>query len=194
MPRGRKIMLTLVDIDTDLVREMFAKYGTKCEHPMCKDAPEPAYGVYQNGVVFMFLCHGHWAWASGLTGLPKFDWDKRANARMRELMNTLSYVHTNMNTGFALEEAVRTRNETLKEVTKLKTQEDGKIRRDLRRQIRESGVKIGSPDESLAAARAKVNDRQTGSPVKQPTPRTDGRVNLLIPRLVIGKLNTKEES
>jgi hypothetical protein len=103
---------------------------------------------------------------------------------MMELLLRRSYVWQNNESGFALEAAIATREETLRKIKRLEATAHSRERADLRRQILESGIKPGTPDDELTTARGRqVRREQAGrAPVG---PQGDRKIDLLVGMLVV---------
>jgi hypothetical protein len=185
------VNLPIVEVDLDLYREMFLRYGTMCELAECK--PMPAHAPYQTGLAFIFLCETHFDHGSTRLGHAKTLWDRRMGERMRDLMHRHSYVESNIAGGHALERAVAAREEVLAEIVKIQKKQVASEKRDLRRQIRDAPGKIGAADDSLLSARQRQENRvaEGGKPAG---PKPVNRVALLIPRLIVGKSDSQEET
>lgn len=180
MPTGRPLRLPQAVVDPTWLREQFAIYGTECEVPRCG---QPADWYRQTDYVFIYLCGEHDGDIGTLTQAELQRFDRMMAEHMWYLWTRKLYVHVNNDSGFELEAMLAERDALLSKQRRADAAAPGKIRRELRKGIQQSGTKIGAPDDELITARGRNHLRQLiGKSPLGPGPKAK---TSLVPRLVI---------
>jgi hypothetical protein len=190
---GRKIVVVdPADIDLAEFQVMFKINGTLCEAPECADDRQPAYGPYPTERSFAFLCESHYNEAHARIGHARHRWNSQLAAHMLTLLNRLSYIYENAESGGELEEQLLIRAQVEADIKRTKAGAQAAERREIRRQINASGESIGLADDEILTARQRQDGRVAagGKPVG---PAPVSRVEKLLPRLIVGSTRPKKE-
>lgn len=163
---GIKLRGTDQNIPRDKMLEWFKQEGTTCESLACWSENVPAYDYHVTRVSFVFLCKACKIGVLTMHPDVRKNWERDLGVNMYSQLMKRSYVVANVNSGFALEEAIEERENLLDELAKIKQKEEAAQRRELRKAIRESSTKIGAPDEELITARQRQEIRRlSGLPI-----------------------------
>lgn len=194
MPIGRKLNVDRVELKFDFIHPLLVKNGSTCEAVECASKPQPAWFYLQTEWSFILICKAHYDFVQLMPASVRLYWDKRLAEYMYEKFLERSYAHMNVKSGLLLEEAMTARIEAEKEIARLEAKQDGVERRELRKAIKASGTRIGSPDDELLVARQKQDLRvKLGHARIGPASQTPAKIRLLKSRLLIPKMNVEEE-
>jgi hypothetical protein len=169
------------------MQRWFRENDSRCEWPACKDDPQPAEYWYQTMWSFVWLCGEHFEFTETLHDGPpnvKLMWDKKLAEFMYSKLLVFSYVHTNAQSGGALEAAIDARNEAAIKLGKAEQRAPAQARRETRAAIKASDIKIGSPDDDLVTSRGRQIQRKR-SGAKQLGPSSSAGLTVLRAKLTV---------
>lgn len=169
MPVGRKLDVGPIVLDFELINGLLAQHETTCETPACyhrDGGPEPAWYYYQTTWSFAWVGQGCYEYAQTLSGVRRDKYDRELAEHMMELLLVRSYAHQNRKSGFLLERSIAARDKIEKEIKRLEKHDAGLERRELRKAIADSHIKVGAPDDELLVARQRQDLRvRLGKPM-----------------------------
>jgi len=87
-------------------------------------------------------------------------WDRKLAEYRYEQLLVRSYTHQNTKSNFRLEDLMAEREATQRALKKAEVTSRASEVREVRKAIRESDVKIGSPDDSILLARQRQDERE----------------------------------
>lgn len=181
MPVPIRLKISKAQLDLDELRLHLTNAGTTCESPRCD---QPAVTYHQSSWSFAYICLGH----QGLIGtLPPdllLEWEMELAEHLFEMFLMFSFTHQNIQTEFALQEAVNERVRIEREIKAAERKRSSQERRELRTAINRSQISIGTPDDQLLVARQRQAIRKAHGKPLIGVQKKD-KVAILRPKLIV---------
>lgn len=156
----KKLSLPIPQVNETWVAGMCHAFGAHCEAPRCA---LPADSVFLHEIVAALLCGTHLAQAKAAPNSAAI-WLRKALA---DGLMLHSFDIANKESGGALLRRLRQRDLELVRQKKLLAGREKSEARELRKLVRESGIKVGAPDDALLVARQRQDlRRQMGEPIR----------------------------
>ena len=156
----KKLSLPIPTVDEAWVADMCRAFGAHCEAPRCA---LPAESVFLHEIVAALVCEMHLAQAEAAPN-PTAIWLRKALA---DGLMLHSFEIANRESGGALLRRLRQRDLELVKQKELLAGRKKDEARELRKLVRESGIKVGAPDDALLVARQRQDLRsRMGEPIR----------------------------
>lgn len=159
MPIKAMMLLPIPEVDDTWVADMLASHRTHCEMTRCALA---ATQVYFYPPVAAFLCKLHFDFAQDQPLIAV----SRLTTSLNEGLRLHSFIKHNQEAGGALMDSILERDKEVERQAELAKSREREEQRELRQLIKESGIKVGAPDDELLVARQRQDLRaRMGEPL-----------------------------